>query len=327
MRCLNLKWSICIVSALLVTGLFTVGAQIATVEVEPAEPPAVGPASHTLDQQAAELRQRLFSGDRHDVMVMAHRGHWREAPENSMLAFELAVEAGIPMLEIDVRMTKDREIVVIHDKTLERTTNGTGRVSHHTLDELDELRLKNGYGLGTDQHIPSLREVMLAFHGRALVYIDKSEYMIPDVVAVLEDTGTLDTGIFYGSRSIAELRSEIGELADRITYIPKLDTSREDPFEYLAAFLSMPNVPAIVVTFREDHPLVAKIMQRVLDAGKRVYVAPLWDSMSAGRTDDKAVRDPDAVWGWLIDQGASIICTDRPARLMRYLEGRSTDIE
>src|SRR5918994_7542869 len=67
---------------------------------------------------------------------LAHRGASALAPENTIEAFRLAVEAGAGGLELDVHMTSDRQIVVIHDATVDRTTSGTGAVSGLTLDDL-----------------------------------------------------------------------------------------------------------------------------------------------------------------------------------------------
>ena len=73
------------------------------------------------------------------VIVLAHRGYSAKAPENTMAAFELALAVGADGIELDVHMTRDGEIVVIHDDTLDRTTNGKGPVSDQTMAELREL--------------------------------------------------------------------------------------------------------------------------------------------------------------------------------------------
>ena len=73
------------------------------------------------------------------MIVMAHRGYSSKAPENTMPAFELALEVGSGGIELDVHLSKDGEIVVIHDSTLNRTTNGSGLVSELTMAELREL--------------------------------------------------------------------------------------------------------------------------------------------------------------------------------------------
>lgn len=90
---------------------------------------------------------------------IAHRGFCNIYPENTMLAFQKAVEAGCDGIEMDVHLTRDGEIVIIHDETLERTTNGTGMVKDYTLEQLCRF---DAHGKFPGQHgfnpIPTLRE-------------------------------------------------------------------------------------------------------------------------------------------------------------------------
>ncbi|MCM3785444.1 glycerophosphodiester phosphodiesterase [Neobacillus mesonae] len=77
--------------------------------------------------------------NRSEILVAGHRGYKSAYPENTLLSFRRAIEVGVHMLEFDLRMSKDREVVVIHDATVDRTTNGTGEVRNHTLAELKAL--------------------------------------------------------------------------------------------------------------------------------------------------------------------------------------------
>lgn len=89
----------------------------------------------------------------------AHRGFSGRYPENTLLAFGKAIEAGADGIELDVHFTKDKELVVIHDETLDRTTDGTGAVADHTYSELSELDASGSYkGRFGFQKIPTLRE-------------------------------------------------------------------------------------------------------------------------------------------------------------------------
>ena len=91
----------------------------------------------------------------------AHRGGALLWPENSLLAFRNAAETlGADFLEFDVHLSKDGQVVVIHDPTLERTTNGRGLVRAHTLAELHALRLRDRSGALTDEPVPSLDDVV-----------------------------------------------------------------------------------------------------------------------------------------------------------------------
>jgi glycerophosphoryl diester phosphodiesterase len=90
----------------------------------------------------------------------AHRGRSGPVPENTMAAFRNAVDLGADRLELDVQMTKDGELVVIHDETVDRTTNGTGRVADLTLAEIRAL------DAGQGERVPTFKEV-LRFAGEA----------------------------------------------------------------------------------------------------------------------------------------------------------------
>ena len=72
-------------------------------------------------------------------IIFAHRGASAHAPENTLAAFELAVKQGAPAIEFDVKLTSDRQVVIIHDQTLNRTTNGSGAVTKQPLAALREL--------------------------------------------------------------------------------------------------------------------------------------------------------------------------------------------
>ena len=77
------------------------------------------------------------------MKVYAHRGYSGKYPENTMLAFRKAIEAGAQGIELDVHFTKDKEVVIIHDETIDRTTDGKGEVESFTYDELCRF---NAYG-------------------------------------------------------------------------------------------------------------------------------------------------------------------------------------
>jgi len=92
--------------------------------------------------------------------VAAHRGGAMLWPENSRLAFENALGLGVEYLELDVHLSRDGEVVVIHDPTLDRTTTGAGPVRERTLAELRALRLRDRDGRVTAQTVPTLDEVV-----------------------------------------------------------------------------------------------------------------------------------------------------------------------
>ncbi len=105
--------------------------------------------------------------------VVAHRGYSGRYPENTVSAFEAAIEAGADMIELDVCLTKDRVPVVIHDQTLERTTDGHGLVSEVTLSELKKLDAGSWFSPEfKGESIPTLEEILLQIRGKILVNIE-----------------------------------------------------------------------------------------------------------------------------------------------------------
>src|SRR5690625_6609337 len=94
-------------------------------------------------------------------LIIAHRGASGNAPENTLAAFQLAVEEGADGIELDVHLSKDGELVVIHDDTLDRTTNGTGRVQDKDLDELKTYDAGSWFDSKfASERIPLLQEVI-----------------------------------------------------------------------------------------------------------------------------------------------------------------------
>ncbi|MCD4696830.1 MAG: T9SS type A sorting domain-containing protein [Bacteroidales bacterium] len=115
--------------------------------------------------------------------IIAHRGASSMAPENTIASFTKAIELGVDFIEVDVRPSKEDSIMVIHDKTLDRTTNGSGNVNHFSYSQLKELTAgySSKFGLDyIDEKIPTLNEVLLLAKGKVKVCIDiKSSPEIP----------------------------------------------------------------------------------------------------------------------------------------------------
>jgi glycerophosphoryl diester phosphodiesterase len=105
--------------------------------------------------------------------IIAHRGASGHAPENTMAAFQLAMEQGADGIELDVMLSKDGQLVVIHDATVDRTTNGTGNVKDMTLVQLKAL------DAGNSEQIPTLEEVLHTFGGQYLINIELKNYATP----------------------------------------------------------------------------------------------------------------------------------------------------
>lgn len=106
-------------------------------------------------------------------MVVAHRGFSGKAPENTVAAFTLALDTGVSMIELDVQISKDDHVVVFHDATINRTTDGEGKVSDMTLEELKKLDAGSWFDVKyKDEKIPTLVEALELIAPKAWVNIE-----------------------------------------------------------------------------------------------------------------------------------------------------------
>ncbi len=136
--------------------------------------------------------------EENSFIVCAHRGASGIAPENTMAAVVMALECGAPMIEIDVQYTRDRQMVVFHDDTLERTTDGSGPIAERSFDELRELDAGSWFSPSfAGQRIPKLIDILEELRGRAYVNIEikprpATEQTAREMTELLELVRSLD---------------------------------------------------------------------------------------------------------------------------------------
>lgn len=137
-------------------------------------------ALHTINtRSAADLKNFFHYTPDRIPFISSHRGGPRKGfPENCIATFENTLSHTTSMLEIDPHYTKDGKIVLMHDPTLDRTTNGQGKVADHTLEELKKLRLKDTEGNLTDYRIPTLDEALQWARGKTILVIDAKDVPI-----------------------------------------------------------------------------------------------------------------------------------------------------
>ncbi|HIE25626.1 MAG TPA: glycerophosphodiester phosphodiesterase [Anaerolineales bacterium] len=129
-------------------------------------------------------------------IIFAHRGASAQAPENTLAAFELALEQGADAIELDVKLSSDQIPVVIHDPTVDRTTDGSGTVANLSLSALKELDAGDG------QKIPTLDEVFERVGGKLLINVELTNYktrddqLVDKVVEVVKKHNLADNIIF-----------------------------------------------------------------------------------------------------------------------------------
>ncbi|MFD1064897.1 glycerophosphodiester phosphodiesterase family protein [Oceanobacillus locisalsi] len=242
--------------------------------------------------------------------VFGHRGMMGVYPENTLLGFEKALEAGVDGLEIDVHLTKDGEFVVMHDATLNRTTNGSGPISEYTFSEIRELQWNDSYFSSfptyeecwEEEKIPSLTEVLVLV------------YSYPEVALNIE----LKTYAYLYENIEQKLVEEITKFPDmknRVIYssfhLPTLIRLRYiDPEARLAWILNQP------VSHPEDYMDMLGLEALHVDVEmflKHIYHWRKWKKLLRVWT----VNDKDTL-KQLLDVKVKAIVTDFPDRAIFY---------
>lgn len=138
----------------------------------------------------AALRQQLFNKNDTGVFVVAHRGDWHGTAENSLHSIQKAIEKGCAAVMVDVRKTSDGQLVLMADETVDRMTNGTGRVADMTLRQVKALRLKEYHGNMTPLQVPTLEEALLFCKGKILIAVSNYGDYKQEADSLVRKTGT-----------------------------------------------------------------------------------------------------------------------------------------
>ncbi|QES89846.1 glycerophosphodiester phosphodiesterase family protein [Rhizosphaericola mali] len=276
-------------------------------------------ATYSFQKHFQWVKNELQQPNSTKVLVVAHRGDWRNAPENSVQALKNCIEMGVDLMEIDLKMTKDSILVLMHDNTINRTMEGNGPISDYTLAELQSMTLKGGNGCPTKHKIPTFKEIMLVAKGKICINIDKCYPFYHEVYKILKETNTLDQVIINSEKTYQDNQIKYGKFLDSIPFKPvvSLDNlSHKDINDYISIH---PKVMELV--FSKDSSFYLHHSEIFRKAGIKIFMNAMWSSLSADHTDDQAVElnDPTNSWQWLIKHGATIIQTDRPKQLLQYL--------
>ncbi|MCC2672218.1 MAG: glpQ [Armatimonadetes bacterium] len=232
-----------------------------------------------------------------EIYVGAHRGAMGYAPENTLQAFEIAIAQGTYRIELDVRRTRDGEIVVMHDATVDRTTNGTGAVA-----ELDLAAVRR-LCAGGDQPVPTLSEVLRCARGRCKLLVEIKPPGIADVVVeVIRREGMLPdcTISAFDEPTLLRVKELEPELATAYFQIRPQPFSAREVVDRLGVGMLIGWRPAI------DRELLA-------DA----HAAGL--HVRCGFGDQMSYEETEALFRELVDLGTDEISCGRPDWIVRMI--------
>ena len=267
------------------------------------------------------------------VWVAAHRGDWIYAPENSIPALEHAIFFGADMIETDVRLTKDGKIIMMHDYSVDRTTDGKGTIADLTFEEIQKLHLRNNFGGMTDLKVPTLEEYIQVAKDQILLYLDKAGYDLPgheqgdlvkELLKILKTHNVLEQSVFVLDWPYSKAKEIFGDDLKKVIYVPVI----EDKIPNLSAYVNeyIQKLRPVAFQFRMESldSETYKQLPKVLESGSKAFVAATWDEHTANHSDLVSIfQRPSAGWGWLLEQGFSILETNYPKDLMQYLHSEN----
>jgi glycerophosphoryl diester phosphodiesterase len=212
--------------------------------------------------------------------------------------------------------------VIMHDQTIDRTTDGKGKPSNYTLSELKKFHLRDGIGRLSNLTIPTLEEVMLLVKGKVLINLDKSYDYYDEAYQILKNTGTLKQGIFKTDGIYSEVRKRYPDLIDSITFMAVVDLDKSNARQTINDYQHMIKPVAFELNFKKDTSAILGNNLFINRGRSKIWMNSLWASLNAGHDDDTAIYAANTKdsWDWLIAHGATIIQTDRPKELLLYLK-------
>lgn len=259
------------------------------------------------------------------VVVISHRGDWRNYPENSIPAIESVIRMGVDMMELDVKMTKDSVLILMHDKTIDRMTTGKGLVSDITYDSLMTFNMKRAHNVATDTiKVPTLREALLCCKDRILVNVDHAYPYYKEIVELADELGVTGQVLMKGKSNLDKVNEDMSKHETNLLYMPIIDINKPKGKALFAEYQDRGVVPmAYEVCWQYPGEEIDSCVAKILETGSKAWVNTLWPSLCGGygNDDDAAfdAADPADVYGQYLDMGFSMIQTDRPELLINYL--------
>lgn len=275
--------------------------------------------------RAEKIVAEIHNPNSKKIVVASHRGDWRNYPENSIPAIESVIKMGVDIMELDLKMTKDSVLVLCHDRTIDRTTTGKGRVCDITYDSLMTFNLKRAHNVKTDSlKMPTLRQALECCKDRIVVNVDQGYEFYDQVLAITEELGVTDQILIKGKKPVSVVAEKMAAHPHNMMYMPIIDILKPAGQELFSEYMETGTVPlAYEVCYNEMTPEVKECMKKVIDSGSKLWVNTLWPSLcgGVGNDDDAAYEceNPGEVYDQYINMGVTMIQTDRPAFLIDYL--------
>jgi glycerophosphoryl diester phosphodiesterase len=275
----------------------------------------IATAQLTAIGQTTTIEEFLIRKANHEVMVAAHRGDWKNYPENSLPAIQSCIDNFIDIVEIDVQETSDGKFILMHDNSVNRTTNGKGAVNSLSSNQISKLKLKNRNGELTDEHVPTLEEALTLAKGKVLINLDKSSGRFEKLLPIIDALGVRNQVILKGSHGSNFFFNYMIQNPEGPLFMPIL---QYQPKTQLDTFLLEASVPLVELLLSNDSSYITSPVGMNLFRTHRtgIWYNALFKSISAGKSENS---DALGTWNWFIEHEALVIQTDWPMELLQHL--------
>lgn len=236
------------------------------------------------------------------IPVAAHRGAHEDAPENSLASIRTAIELGCDYVELDVRKTKDGKLVLMHDSSVDRTTNGKGKVDQLTFDEIRSLKFDGKVAeKHPDEIVPTFDEALEVCHGKIGLYLDHKAGEVPELLEALKRHDMISKTIVYSSH---QMLREFKKLEPSIWIMP-----------------DHPDDPEKIAQLADDlHP-------ETMDGGLHRWTKEQVETAHRHKVevwvDILGPLDNEPGYKYGLEIGVDAIQTDHPAAVIKYLKERN----
>lgn len=258
----------------------------------------------------------LLNAPSFNIWLCAHRGNTKigieeNIPENSLSAIRRSIHTGVDMIELDVRMTSDGILVLMHDESIDRTTDGSGNVSTMTYEALKCYHLKSG-NVSSNETVPTLEEALAEAKGNIFLNLDIANKDIPahKVAALLDDAEMSDQVMLYISTDRNYATDLIQANADLLLH-PMIESSADIEF-YSSRFPEK----CIVMQLSTEDAMEGVLSKEISNAGFPVF------SNIVGRYDEYTLQGNFSGLVSMINKRNHIVQTDYFEIADEYLKSK-----
>ncbi|MBO9728445.1 MAG: alpha/beta hydrolase fold domain-containing protein [Chitinophaga sp.] len=243
-------------------------------------------------QQAAPL-----PATKNKFVVVAHRGNHVEMPENTIAAINATIQCGADYAELDLRTTKDGQLVLMHDATVDRMTNGKGKVADLTWQEIKQLKVNSKDG--KDYHVPTFAEALHASKDKVNIYLDFKDADVAETWKQIQAAGMEKQVVVYlNSKEQYKLWRKTAPQMPLMTSVPDEVTTTAQ-LNYL-----LDNLAIAVLDNVTDSAMLAVTRQH----GVAVWL------------DAQTPSEGPASWNTVLSKGVQGMQSDHPGALVTYLK-------